>query len=119
MKSGVILAGGKSTRMGIDKCTVLFCGKPLIFWSYKALRDVADEVIISVSKGRESSPLETFFGGNVKIVRDEKPDLGPLSGMLSSFKKAKGEYVILTPCDSPLIKSELYLKLFEMVNESD
>ncbi|UCG71072.1 MAG: NTP transferase domain-containing protein, partial [Thermoplasmata archaeon] len=31
MKSAVVLAGGKSTRMGIDKCVLLFHGKPLIY----------------------------------------------------------------------------------------
>ncbi len=119
MKSGVILAGGKSTRMGIDKCTVLFCGKPLIYWPYAVLKDVADEVILSVSIYGEKLPYKIFFGGEIEVVRDEKPNLGPLSGMLSSFKEAKGEYVALAPCDSPLIKTELYMKLFEMAKGSD
>ena len=94
MKSGVILAGGKSTRMGIDKCTVLFCGKPLIYWPYAVLKDVTDEVILSLSMYGEKLPFKMLFGeGEIGVVRDEKPNLGPLSGMLSSFKKAKGEYV--------------------------
>ena len=119
MRSGVILAGGKSRRMGIDKCTVLFLGKPLIYRPYKVLYEVADEVILSVSISREKLPYIEFFGEEIEMVRDETRDLGPISGMLSSFKRAKGEYVALAPCDSPFLKTELYLKLFEMAEGSD
>ncbi len=119
MKSAVILAGGESLRMGIDKCTVLFHGKPLIHWPYNVLVDITDEVIISVSMKKKTSSLLKFFEGNVKIVRDKKLDLGPISGLLSSFEKAKGDYVAVSPCDSPFIKRELYLRLFDLAMEAD
>jgi molybdopterin-guanine dinucleotide biosynthesis protein A len=119
MKSAVILAGGKSTRMGIDKCTVLFRGKPLIFWPYSVLKNLVDEVIISVSMGRNTSALGNFLGSEVKIVADEIADMGPILGMLSSFKSANGEYVACSPCDSPFLKEELYLKLFEHAKGAD
>ncbi len=105
--------------MGIDKCTVLFHGKPLIYWPYKALRDITDEVILSVSKDKDASSLKTFFGDGVKIVTDEQPDLGPISGLYSSFKKAKGEYIAVIACDSPLVKTELFIKLFEISGGAD
>ncbi|UCG69860.1 MAG: molybdenum cofactor guanylyltransferase [Thermoplasmata archaeon] len=119
MKSAVILAGGKSTRMGIDKCIILFHGKPLIYWPYSILKNVTEELIISVSCNEETTPLKEYFGQNVEIVTDEIPDLGPISGILSSFTQVKGEYVALSPCDSPLIKSELYQRLFDKANGAD
>jgi molybdopterin-guanine dinucleotide biosynthesis protein A len=119
MKSAVILAGGKSSRMGVDKCTVLYHGKPLIHWPYNVLVDITDEVIISVSMKKKTSSLLKFFEGNVKIARDKKPDLGPISGLLSSFEKAKSDYIAVSPCDSPLIKRELYLRLFDLAMEAD
>ena len=119
MKSAVILAVGKSTIMGIDKCTVLFHGKPLICWPYNVIKNVVDEVLFSVSINRETTALREYFDKKVGIVIDEKPDLGPISGILASFRKAKGEYVALAPCDSPLIKIELYLRLFEIAKGHD
>lgn len=105
--------------MGIDKCTVLFHGKPLIYWSYIAMRDIADELIISVSMDSSPPPFNNVLGEDIKIVKDEKSDLGPISGLLASFKKAEGEYVAVAPCDTPFVKTELYQRLFELAKKSD
>jgi molybdopterin-guanine dinucleotide biosynthesis protein A len=119
MKSAVILAGGKSTRIGIDKCTVLFHGKPLIYWPVNILKEITDEVIISVSMKKDVTPLKNFFKDEVSIINDERSDYGPIEGILSSFKMAKGEYVALAPCDSPLILTELYRRLFDLADGYD
>ncbi len=119
MKSGVILAGGRSTRMGVDKCTLLFQGKPLIYWPYILLDGMVDEIIISVAKGKDTEPLLRFLGDDVQFVEDEKPDMGPLSGIYSSFKKAKGEFVGVIPCDSPLVHEDLFKNLFEVAEGHD
>jgi molybdopterin-guanine dinucleotide biosynthesis protein A len=114
MKSAVILAGGKSTRIGIDKCTVLFRGKPLIYWPVNILKDITDEVIISVSMKKDVTPLKNYFKDEVSIINDERSDIGPIEGILSAFKRAKGDYVALAPCDSPLLLPELYRRLFDL-----
>jgi molybdopterin-guanine dinucleotide biosynthesis protein A len=119
MNSAVILAGGKSTRMGIDKCTVLFHGKPLIYWPVNILKEITDEVIISVSVNKDITVLKNFFKDEVSIINDERSDTGPIEGILSTFKTAKGEYIALAPCDSPLISIELYKRLFDMAEGYD
>jgi molybdopterin-guanine dinucleotide biosynthesis protein A len=119
MKSAVILAGGKSTRMGFDKRKAKFRGKSLIYWSYKALKEIVDEVILSVAYDGEIPELESDFGKRVIIVGDDKPDMGPIYGILTSFKKVQNEYVAVIPCDSPFIKTELYIKLFELAQGFD
>jgi molybdopterin-guanine dinucleotide biosynthesis protein A len=119
MRSGVILAGGRSTRMGIDKCTLLFQGKPLIYWPYILIKEIVDVIIISVAKGKDTGPLMRLLGDDVKFVEDEKPNMGPLSGIHSSFKEAKGEFVAVIPCDSPLVHEDLYTRLFEVAKGHD
>jgi molybdopterin-guanine dinucleotide biosynthesis protein A len=119
MKSGVILAGGKSSRMGVDKCTILFCGKPLIFWSYTKIKELVDEVILSVSQDRDTEPLIRLLGEDIQFAQDEKQDLGPISGIYSSFKMAKGDYIAVIPCDSPLVNEKIYYRLFEMAKGFD
>jgi molybdopterin-guanine dinucleotide biosynthesis protein A len=78
-----------------------------------------EEMIISVSCDEETTSLKRYFGENIEIVTDEKTNLGPISGILSSFKRISGDYVALSPCDSPLIKAELYQRLFKHANGFD
>lgn len=119
MKSGVVLAGGKSSRFGKDKALIQFEGKPLVKWVMEVIDEVVDEVILSVSSGPENSNFMEGLGANVRIVMDAKPGLGPISGLLSSFKEAKGDYVAVAPCDSPFIKPELYTLLFNKAEGHD
>ncbi len=119
MRSAVILAGGKSNRMEFDKCTVLFHGKPLMFWSYSVLSTLAEDVLFSISTDRDEGPLREFLGDDVRFVRDKTAGLGPLFGMSLSFKEAKGECVAVAPCDAPFIRPELYLRLFSLAEGAD
>jgi molybdopterin-guanine dinucleotide biosynthesis protein A len=119
MKSAVVLAGGKSTRYGIDKALVQFRGKPLVMWVISALSDVVDEVILSISSEHDPSKFKELVGREVIIVKDEQPGLGPVSGLIPSISQASGEYVAVAPCDSPFIKTELYSLLFEKVQGYD
>jgi molybdopterin-guanine dinucleotide biosynthesis protein A len=118
MKSAVILAGGRSLRMGLNKCALQFFEKPLIYWPYDVLRSIADEVIVSISTEEDIIGLEDFLD-EVIVVRDEKPRYGPISGLFSCFKAAKGEYIAVSPCDSPFIKKELYFELFKRAQNSE
>jgi molybdopterin-guanine dinucleotide biosynthesis protein A len=119
VKSGVILAGGKSSRFGKDKALIQFQGKPLVEWVMEAIDKVVDEVILSLSSGPENSNFVRGLGKNVRIVMDAKPGLGPISGLCSSFKEAKEDYVAVAPCDSPFIKPELYTLLFKKAEGHD
>lgn len=119
MKSGVVLAGGKSLRFGKDKALVQFEGKPIVKWVMKVIDEVVDEVILSLSSDAEVFNFLDAVSDNIKIVKDAKPDLGPISGLLSSFREAKGEYVAVAPCDSPFIIAELYKLLFERADGHD
>lgn len=119
VKSGVVLAGGKSSRLGKDKALIQFQGKPLVEWVMEAIDKVVDEVILSLSSEPENSNFVGGFGKNIRIVLDAKPGFGPISGLCSSFKEAKGDYVAVAPCDSPFIKPELYTLLFKKAEGRD
>jgi molybdopterin-guanine dinucleotide biosynthesis protein A len=122
VRSGIILAGGKSQRMGqkVEKGLLEFHGKPLIGWMLDILEPVVDEIIISVSKGKSSEYIEQI--GNykdMKMVEDIYHGIGPIGGLLSSFSEASGEYIAVAPCDSPFIVPELYPLLFELAQDHD
>jgi len=119
VKSGVVLAGGKGLRFGKDKALIQFKGKPLVKWVMEVIDEVVDEIILSLPSDAEVFKFLEAVGSNIKIVKDTEPDLGPISGLLSSFREAKGEYVAVAPCDSPFIKPDLYKLIFEKADGHD
>ena len=118
MQSGVLLTGGKSTRMGAEKSLLLLMEKPLVQWVFEEISEVVDEVLVSISTTPSPTLLKILIPSTV-IFKDITPGKGPIEGLLLSFKKAKGEYVAVAPCDTPFIKKELYTLLYRKANGKD
>jgi molybdopterin-guanine dinucleotide biosynthesis protein A len=106
MLSAVVLSGGLSTRMGEDKALVRFRGRTLVEHVIEAVRGVADEVIVSVGKGRGGQYGHVLPRG-CKFVEDDISGIGPLEGLSRTFDAAVGEYVLVSPCDTPFLRTEL------------
>jgi molybdopterin-guanine dinucleotide biosynthesis protein A len=115
MRSGIILAGGKSSRMGRAKELLRLDDKPMISWVAERLSSLVDEVILSASK----EDLEYALEMPVRVAADSTTGLGPISGLQSSFRMANGEYVAVAPCDTPFILPELYKPLLESADGFD
>lgn len=98
--TGIILAGGKSKRMGIDKGLMNWNGQPMIINSIEALLPFANQLLIS-STNKE---YEKF---NLEVVPDEIPGLGPIGGLLTCLEKSRSEACLCLPCDAPYIKPDL------------
>ena len=62
--AGIILCGGKSSRMGRDKAWLPWCGQPMIAHVVSILRPIVDEVVVVASDALELPPLEA------RVVRD-------------------------------------------------
>lgn len=102
--TGMILAGGKSTRMGTDKGFVLFKGKPFVQHSIDALKPLVGKWII-VSDHAKYDSL------GYKRVHDCLPEAGPLSGLHSGLKASETDLNLVLSCDVPLITSSILEKL--------
>jgi molybdenum cofactor guanylyltransferase len=102
--SGVILAGGRATRMnGVDKGLVLLQNKPLITHVIERLKPQVDEIFINAN--REIANYQSF---GYPVLQDENPNfLGPLAGFSLGLQHAKHDYVLTVPCDSPLLPLNL------------
>lgn len=98
--TGIILAGGKSSRMGKDKGLIPLAGKQLASYSIQALKSWCDPIMIS-----SNNPLYEEFGYDV--FPDVEKGLGPLGGIYSGFKKNPGLDIFVLSCDMPLISSAL------------
>lgn len=94
--TGVILAGGRSSRMGQDKGLVEVNGKPLFEYIAKRLRSQVDDILISCNQNTGR------YGREFQIVPDLVQNFsGPLAGMLAALTISKTEWVLFVPCDVP------------------
>lgn len=101
--TAVILAGGRSSRMGgDDKGLIEFRGKPMIGYACDVVREKVGKILISAN--RNHGAYQTYG----EVVEDNLADFqGPLSGISSALNVCSTPYLLVLPCDSPLVTSEL------------
>jgi molybdopterin-guanine dinucleotide biosynthesis protein A len=92
--SGVILAGGHSRRMGMDKALLVWGGETFVSRTARVLGSVADDV--TVTRRPEQLPLP-----HLRVVFDRWPDQGPLAGLEAGLLAARHEWVLAVPVDTP------------------
>jgi molybdopterin-guanine dinucleotide biosynthesis protein A len=108
--TGVILAGGRATRMGgTDKGLVAVNGRPMIAWVIDALRPQVADVLINANRNHD---VYGEFGSRV-VVDGDSDFRGPLAGIASGMRAARTPWVAVVPCDSPLIHGDLVARLHE------
>jgi molybdopterin-guanine dinucleotide biosynthesis protein A len=99
--AGLVLAGGHSSRLGRDKAGLRFGPQTLLDRVMSRLMAVAAPVV--VSRAFRAAPLDLPNG--VLEARDERPDGGPLLGLLAGFRRLQGlaEAVVVVPVDAPFL----------------
>lgn len=100
----LILAGGRSTRMGTDKAKLEMEGKTMLQRAVDFWKETMPGAKIYVSVGQpehfEALPAD------VTPICDLTPDLGPLGGLQTAFRETKEELFYLSAVDMPLLRSE-------------
>ncbi len=96
---GVVLAGGKSTRLGRDKAFVAWRGDDLLGQAVRRLQAFLPEVRVV---GRDPAA----HGLDVPWLLDDVPGLGPAGGVLTALR-ALGRPCLVTSCDLPLLTDEI------------
>ncbi|HFT8658153.1 TPA: molybdenum cofactor guanylyltransferase MobA [Enterobacter cloacae] len=107
---GVVLAGGKATRMaGKDKGLQQLKGKPL--WQHVA-DTLADQVAaMAISANRH---IDIYQRSGYPVYQDTLGDYaGPLAGILSVMQQSESEWFVFCPCDTPFIPSCLVERLVQ------
>src|SRR5215471_13183839 len=102
--SAVLLAGGESRRMGMDKATVLLRGKPLWQVQLETLRRLRPaEIFLSARTDQSWRPAD------VQFIADIPPSCGPLSGIAASLEKIHTAHLLTLAIDMPFM-NENYLR---------
>lgn len=112
--SGIILAGGFSSRFGQDKGLLQLGGKPLVRHVLDSMQSVVDERIIVVSSGAQAGKYAKVVSPGCRVLVDSAELHGPLAGVLTGFEAASGEYSLLLPCDTPFVSPDVLSLLAEL-----
>lgn len=138
MRSAVILAGGNSRRLGLEKALLEFDGRPLICLTAEVLLLAADEVVV-VAKDRDHARrlaqiiLDRTFsdkaisdhtnsGGThsdqnrIRFTWDRISGFGPVAGLEAGLRMAKGRFAFATACDLPFLNRMVIEKLFDLAD---
>ncbi|HXG23177.1 MAG TPA: molybdenum cofactor guanylyltransferase [Chthonomonadales bacterium] len=94
--TGIVLAGGKSRRMGRDKALLPFRGKTLLEYVVAQLRKAVDEVIVVADV-----PNRYVLANGTHVVGDIYPGAGPLGGIVTGLYATEEGYHPVIGCDMP------------------
>lgn len=111
--TGVILSGGKNTRMGCNKSFLEVEGERLIDRTVRILKDIFAEVIIVTN-----SPLE-YLDLPVQIVADIFKDKGSLGGIYTGLFYASSDKSFITACDMPYLNKPFIEHMVKITGNHD
>ena len=100
---GIVLAGGKSRRLGVDKALLSLGGAPLLQTVVQGVSLVCHRVIVAVDRPGRYRRL----GLPARFVADASPGLGPLAGLQSGLQACATAHAFVVACDLPFLNEEL------------
>jgi len=95
--TGIILAGGKSRRMGEDKRYLVVGEQTILERGLGVIRSIFQEVLVVIAQ--DSPPLRV----DAKVVRDLLPDCGSLGGLYTGLMQATTPWIFVVACDMPFL----------------
>jgi molybdopterin-guanine dinucleotide biosynthesis protein A len=111
--TSIVLAGGRSSRMGRPKAMLLFDGEPLIVHVVATLRRLFAEVVVV------AAPEQDLPSMGVTLVRDAVAYQGPVGGIYYGLAAAGSEVAFVTSCDSAFLNTDLISHLVSQIAEHD
>lgn len=106
--NGLVLAGGKSKRMGRDKNSIAWHGKEQQYYMADLLQPLCSEVYISLRQDQENETHADY-----KTLTDSYTGIGPYGAILSAFKFQPDVAWLVVACDLPLLNSDTLKYLLE------
>ena len=99
--TGIILAGGKNSRISMSKAHIKMGKHTIIEKTAKLFCDIFDEVIVITNKP------DDYMNLGVKLASDIIPGKGPLGGIYSGLKLSSNHYNFIVACDMPFIEPSI------------
>ncbi|MFN0160715.1 MAG: gephyrin-like molybdotransferase Glp [Burkholderiales bacterium] len=116
--TGLILAGGRSSRMSADgnkdKALVEFRGKRLIDHVFERFAPQVGGVMINANRNHDR-----YKDFGVRVVSDAIGDFaGPLAGLHAGLSASRRPYLVTVPCDSPFFPDDLVSRMFDALTST-
>jgi molybdopterin-guanine dinucleotide biosynthesis protein A len=111
--SAVILCGGKSIRMGFDKCNIKTNNKFLIEIIAEELAHIFTNIILV------SNDVEKFKDTKYMVVEDIIANAGPIGAIYTALKNTTSKYVFVTACDMPIINLNYIKYMMEIIKNEN
>lgn len=114
--TGLILAGGRGSRMGgVDKGLQSFHGVPLALHTLLRLQPQVGQLMVNAN--RNLAAYESF---GAPVWPDGLADYaGPLAGFLTGLERCETPYLVTVPCDTPLFPQDLVARLAQALAHED
>jgi molybdopterin-guanine dinucleotide biosynthesis protein A len=106
-RTGVVLAGGRSSRLGRDKALLELNGETLLARAVRILASIVDEVIVLGPADRAD------HASGARVIPDERPGDGPLPALATALREMRGERMIAVATDMPLLNPTLLRYVFD------
>src|ERR1700693_5380089 len=98
--AGFILAGGESSRMGVDKGLLEVAGVPMIVRAARLAESVVGAPAVVVG-----TP-EKYRGLGLRAIADDWPGCGPLGGIATALRASEADWNLIVACDLPYLTRE-------------
>lgn len=105
--TGLVLAGGRSRRMGRDKGQLLYGGTAWADAAWRLLRSVCGQAFVSVNSEQTRFPVYA----PLPLIVDDEPDAGPATGLLSAWRRMPDRAFLVVAVDMPLVDADLLGRL--------
>jgi molybdopterin-guanine dinucleotide biosynthesis protein A len=112
--TGIILAGGRNSRMGTNKAFLEIDGSRLIDKAINIYREIFSEIIIVTN-----DPLSYIEFTDAEIVTDIYKGKGPLGGIYTGLFYANNSYAFVAACDMPFLNEDFIIYLTEQADKFD
>ena len=114
---GIVLCGGKSTRMGVAKATLPFGPETMLQRVVRLLSTVVAPVVVVAARDQELPALPA----DVVVTRDERDERGPLEGLRAGLKALPQsvDAAYVTSCDVPLLEPAFAARMLALLGSDD
>lgn len=118
-RGAIVLAGGRSSRMGYNKALVMLKDKTMLAHVVERVRKVIDNVVLVIGFQHDIPKHRLAIPKHVPIINDPIDLRSPLVGIMAGIEFLAVEYVSVHPCDTPLLEPRLIQYLFARAEGHD
>ncbi len=114
---GIVLCGGRSTRMGVAKATLPFGPETMLQRVVRLLGTVVEPIVAVAARDQELPALPE----GVIVTRDEREQKGPLEGLRAGLTAlpASVDAAYVTSCDVPMLEPRFVSRMIELLGEHE